>query len=257
MSEDLYKILGVDKQSTLAQIRTAYRKLASKYHPDKSTGDEEKFKSISLAYQILSDPDRRALYDKSGKYEGKKRTLSTSSPTTHRTYAVDNQNMAFSGLFEGIFGSGKTDIEVTLKDVYFGSKKTIYDQFGKAIEVTIPRGVADGYEIKLADQRPVKILYVNQTPYRVQGRDLHLDLQISLKEALTGVSRNLQFIDGSIIQVETDSKHVIQPESIVTYPGGGLPIGDSDRYGDLIVHYHVQLPQTLDAEARINICKFL
>jgi molecular chaperone DnaJ len=67
--KDYYKILGVKPSATGAEIKTAYRALAFKYHPDKNPGDkaaEEKFKQIGQAYEVLSDPDKRAAYDRYG-----------------------------------------------------------------------------------------------------------------------------------------------------------------------------------------------
>ncbi|MFN7088257.1 MAG: DnaJ domain-containing protein [Candidatus Paceibacteria bacterium] len=62
--EDYYKILGVRKDATQEEIKKAYRKLAHQYHPDKAGGDERKFKEINEAYQVLSDPQKRAQYDR-------------------------------------------------------------------------------------------------------------------------------------------------------------------------------------------------
>ncbi len=66
MSQDLYETLGISKGATEAEIKKAYRKLAMKYHPDKKTGDEKKFKEITFAYEILSDPSKRKQYDTYG-----------------------------------------------------------------------------------------------------------------------------------------------------------------------------------------------
>lgn len=71
--KDYYKILGVDKNATKEEIREAYRKLALKYHPDRSGGDEEKFKEIVEAYSILSDDKKRREYD--GKHKEYKHDL--------------------------------------------------------------------------------------------------------------------------------------------------------------------------------------
>ena len=67
--KDYYKILGVDKNASQADIKSAYRKLAQKYHPDKNKGDEtaeSKFKDVGEAYQVLSDPEKRNKYDTLG-----------------------------------------------------------------------------------------------------------------------------------------------------------------------------------------------
>lgn len=66
MAKDYYKILGVPRNATKEEIKRAYRKLAHKYHPDKAGGDEEKFKEINEAYQVLSDDKKRAQYDQFG-----------------------------------------------------------------------------------------------------------------------------------------------------------------------------------------------
>lgn len=69
MADDYYKILGISKQASAADIKKAYRKLALKYHPDKTKGDkalEDKFKKISEAYAVLSDPEKRNQYDTYG-----------------------------------------------------------------------------------------------------------------------------------------------------------------------------------------------
>ena len=69
MADDYYKILGVDKNAGADEIKKAYRKLALKYHPDKTKGDktlEDKFKKISEAYAVLSDPEKRNQYDTYG-----------------------------------------------------------------------------------------------------------------------------------------------------------------------------------------------
>ena len=66
MDEDYYKVLGLEKTATEAEIKRAYRKLAHQHHPDKGGGDEKKFKEVSEAYQVLSDPEKRKQYDQFG-----------------------------------------------------------------------------------------------------------------------------------------------------------------------------------------------
>ncbi len=69
MADDYYKILGITKPSSASEIKKAYRKLALKYHPDKTKGDkllEDKFKKISEAYAVLSDPEKKTQYDTYG-----------------------------------------------------------------------------------------------------------------------------------------------------------------------------------------------
>ena len=64
--DDYYKVLGVEKTATAEEIRRAYHRMAHKYHPDKSSGDEESFKKVNTAYQVLKDPKKRSQYDQYG-----------------------------------------------------------------------------------------------------------------------------------------------------------------------------------------------
>lgn len=66
MNFDPYKMLGVERNASPFEVKAAYRFMAQAFHPDKQDGDEEKFKNIKLAYEVLSDPDRRAHYDANG-----------------------------------------------------------------------------------------------------------------------------------------------------------------------------------------------
>jgi len=124
---DYYKILGVSKEASTEEIKKAYKKLAVKYHPDKNPGDkeaEEKFKNLSAAYEVLSDPEKRKMYDKYG-IEGLQGMPHASA------------NDIFAELFGGLFNFGssgksrgpkKSDdiqqvVTVDLKDIYTGRTK--------------------------------------------------------------------------------------------------------------------------------------
>lgn len=138
---DYYQLLGVERNATADDIRAAYRKLALKYHPDRNPGNKEaerKFKEISEAYDVLSDPERRRLYDLHG-HEGLR-------GTAHR----DFQSASFEDIFEAfgdifgdssffgdLFGLGRgrraarrgaslrVEIEIDFKEAAFGTKKTV------------------------------------------------------------------------------------------------------------------------------------
>lgn len=142
MPRDYYEVLGVEKTATQDEIKKAYRTLAKKYHPDVSTEPkdvaEAKFKEISEAYEILSDPEKRKLYDQYG-HEGVKNTFGQDGFDWSDFTRADDISDIFGDLFGGIFGGGgrsrsrsrnapqqgdslRYDLEVTLQDVLNGRK---------------------------------------------------------------------------------------------------------------------------------------
>ena len=189
MAEDYYKILGIDKKAGASEIKKAYRKLALKYHPDKTKGDkplEEKFKKISEAYAVLSNPEKRNQYDTYGSADFQQRF---SQEDIFRNFDLGDilkefgfgssqgrggQQGGFSGrggnsFFNNMGGGGFSqqkqppmkgqDIEyelpLTLHEIINGTKKTITINQGgiaKAIEVTIPKGLTQGKKIRLAEK---------------------------------------------------------------------------------------------------------
>jgi molecular chaperone DnaJ len=142
---DYYEVLGVEKSASQDDIKSAYRRLAKKHHPDMNKDNpkaaEEKFKELSEAYEVLADADKRARYDQLG-HEG---VASNFSPGgfnwqdfTRQSDVEDIFGGGFAGtIFEQIFGGGggrrrsrrgedlRIDVEMTLEDAYRGAKKTL------------------------------------------------------------------------------------------------------------------------------------
>lgn len=185
---DYYKILGVDRNATDKDIKSAYRKLARKYHPDVNPGDkaaEEKFKDISEAYEVLGDKDKRSRYDQFGQYwEHAGQPGQGGTPPGWDTFTFDYGGFGgggqteyggtgeFSDFFEMLFGQGRrgaagtgqrrayapakganveAEMEISLEDAFYGTKKS-FTLGRKKLEVTIPKGVKDGQKIRLAGQ---------------------------------------------------------------------------------------------------------
>ncbi len=140
MPRDYYEILGVDKIASEDEIKKAYRGLAKKYHPDVSTEPkevaEEKFKKLSEAYEVLSDPEKRKLYDQYG-HDGVKQQFGQDGFTWDDFTRADDISDIFGDIFGSMFGGGRGrrsrnspqqgeslryDLEITLKDVLNGTK---------------------------------------------------------------------------------------------------------------------------------------
>jgi curved DNA-binding protein len=178
---DYYKILGVPRDASAADIKNAYRKLAMQFHPDRNPGDkkaEERFKEINEAYQVLSDPKKRERYDQVG--ESYSQWQQNGAPgggfdwsrwTTQQPggQAVDLNDLfgegGFSDFFSAIFGGtgmGQTlrgrgarrapsyqqQVTISLKEAYSGTTRIL--QIGKRrVEVKIPAGVRTGSRIRV------------------------------------------------------------------------------------------------------------
>lgn len=186
--KDYYKILGVDKKASSAEIKKAYRKLAMKYHPDKAKGDksaEEKFKSINEANEVLSDTDKRKKYDELGSnWQNYQQQGGGNEGFDWGQYANQQQGgrqQQYSGNFEDMFGdSGYSDffdaffggsgrqkrgggrrsvatmgqdmqamIEITLREAFSGTSK-VFNYANQSIKLNIKPGVPDGHILKLA-----------------------------------------------------------------------------------------------------------
>jgi molecular chaperone DnaJ len=141
--DDYYKILGVEKSASKDDIKKAFRKLASKYHPDKKTGDEAKFKKISEAYSVLSDEKKRAEYDTYGKSfaggagPGAQANWGGFQGAGGQGFEFDLNDIFenFGDIFGGGFGGGRqqsrrgsdvsVDIELSFKEAIFGVRRTL------------------------------------------------------------------------------------------------------------------------------------
>ncbi|MEO8773271.1 MAG: J domain-containing protein [Gelidibacter sp.] len=177
---DYYKVLGLEKSATTADIKKAYRKLARKHHPDVNPNDktaEHKFKEINEANEVLSDIEKRKKYDKYGKdwqhgeaYEQAQRQQQSQQQYQQQGYGNFGggggyEEGEFSDFFESMFGGrgasggrGRTsgfrgqdfnaELQLDLKDVY-ETQKRVLTVNGKNIRLTIPAGVENGQVIKI------------------------------------------------------------------------------------------------------------
>jgi len=271
--KDYYDILGVEPSAGEAEIKTAYRRLARKYHPDvsKEAGAEEKFKAVNEAYEALRDPQKRAAYDQLRK--GGYRPGDEVRPPHggfgggppggvdfEEIFAGGGAGGGFSDFFEELFGrrraggfgqtgprgpqtraDARAKLAVPLEAVYRGDSVRI-GLDGRTLEVRIPKGVRQGQSIRLAGQGGgggdlfLEIEYAAHPQFEVDGRNVIHVLPVAPWEAALGATISVPTLGGPVeLKVPPDS----EAGRKLRLRGRGLP---GQPPGDQIVELEVLAP---------------
>jgi len=215
--KDYYKILGVDKKATEKEIRSAYRKLARKYHPDVNPGDksaEDKFKEINEANEVLSDPEKRKKYDE----------LSTYYQQYGRMPGAGAGPMGGDG---GVRYEYRTVSPEDLNDL-FGGQSPFSDFFETF------------FSSRFADQPETRTRTGGRrSPRATLGQDIESSVDVTLVEAYQGVTRvfELAELDGSSKRIEVKIPAGVDEGSRIRIAGQGGQ-GTAGR-GDLYLRIHV------------------
>lgn len=282
MSNSLYDTLGISKSASSEEIKKAYRRLARKYHPDinKEKGAEEKFKEINAAYEILSDEQKRAQYDRYGDSMFGGQSFSDFSKNMGGADLNDilrnifgggfDFNGGFSGFNSGFkssnFGFGEdldlnAELLIPFDKAILGGEQSIMIN-NESIKIKIPHGIKNGEKLRIRGRGKIRgaqrgdlIVQVKlgaSDEYERQDDDLYKKCDISLKTALFGGS----------IKVKTPRKEVsvkIPPNSKngqkIRLKGYGVQNRKSDIYGDMYLSLNVILPNVAQMDA--NLVKIL
>jgi len=226
--KDYYKVMGVSRDASAKDIKTAYRRLARKYHPDisKEPKAEEKFKEVGEAYEVLKDPEKRKVYDQYGKdWEQGQRAQASS-----HGFAGDNGNANYQyshDFFESLFGAAPHfrqqrqtgadlhgNVSISLEEAYNGAVKELHlphtQTASQTIKVKIPAGVKSGQQIRLAGKggagRPgaapgdlYLTIEVKKHPlFDVMGNDIYVTLPIAPWEAALGSTIQVPTLGGKV-----------------------------------------------------------
>jgi molecular chaperone DnaJ len=251
---DYYEILGVAKTADDAAIKKAYRSLASKYHPDKG-GDTAKFQEIQVAYDNLSDPQKRAAYDQYGHDAPQQ----GGPQWTHNAQHINPDQ--FRDIFGGMFGGGAGPFGDIFGNVHQQARQTrhvinmsLEDAFkGKqlrlpaGISINIPAGVRTGTRFF----NDTAIYEVNVQPHAKFKRandDLLVDVEINAIEAMLSIEATLDHLDGSKLQFTIPEG--IQNGQVVRLGNKGMKNPETDRFGDLMIRITVTTPRGLTDEQK-------
>jgi len=289
---DFYQTLGVSKSASEAEIKRAYRKLALEWHPDRNKDPKasEKFKEITRAYEVISDPKKKEVYDQYGEaafapgsgfgqqgpFGGAQTRTGRYGPFTY-SYSTsgDGGGSPFEGInfggfsdpfeiFEQFFGGGVSPfgrrgakqrpiyrLTIDFMEAVKGVEKTV-DVDGKKQTIKIPAGVDSGSRIRFGD---FDILLNVQPDSRFKREDFDLvtDIEISFSQAALGSIVTLPTIDGPLkLKIQPGT----QPGSIIRLRGKGVQHIQSNARGDQYVRVKVVVPSKLTSKQKELLTEF-
>jgi curved DNA-binding protein len=266
---DYYQTLGVPQNAGPDEIKRAYRKLANQHHPDKG-GDQATFKNISVAYENLSDPQKKAEYDQM-RMGGPQVRFTTGG--MHDFGDIFGGGHPFAGAFGHMFGDGSGRQQRRNRDLNIQCQVTLLDSFqGKQLEanyklpsgrnqtvvINVPPGISHGETIRYQglgdDTVPnaprgnlnVTIIVLPDSNFRREGDDLYTTIHITPIEAMIGCKKRVQYFTGEFREIE------IRPgvETGIEYASAGLGFNNphSGMKGRFVIVINIRTPAITDID---------
>lgn len=278
--KDPYKVLGVSSDAGTGDIKSAYRKLAKELHPDVNPGDsivEQRFKEVTAAYQLLSDPEKKAQYD---------RGEINADGSPNRGFGGRQRAGGFGGGFGGFGGFDAEDVEdffgdifskqrqqrgrtvrmrgkdvnyniqVTFEEAALGAKRRVKLYDGSMVNVDVPPGTVDAQTLRLrgkgmpgmggaeAGDAYVEIQVTPHKYFERDGNDIFLEFPVTITEALLGAKITVPTVHGPV-SVKIPSGSNTGTSLRLNGKGvGGRKGGPGDQY----VQLKVMLPDKPDPD---------
>lgn len=273
---DPYEVLGVRRDAGADEIKKAYRQLAKKLHPDLNPGNAKaaaQFKDVSAAYDLLSDADKKARFDR-GEIDAS--GAETRPRSSYRTYAESPGGAKYGAgadpgdIFEDLFGRsrgwGRSTIKTRGADVSYeltvdfidaavGAKRRLTLPDGRTLDVTIPAGAEEGQQLRLKGQGTPGLgggppgdayieIHVQDHPlFKRQGADIRIELPVTLTEAVRGAKITVPTIDGPVTMTVPKGSNT---GTMLRLRGKGVPEKKGGPRGDQYVRLEVVLPDGAD-----------
>ncbi|HSX40954.1 MAG TPA: DnaJ C-terminal domain-containing protein [Candidatus Saccharimonadales bacterium] len=288
MAEDYYKILGVAKGASAEEIKKAYRKLALQYHPDRNKTKEAdaKFKEVTKAYEVLSDPQKKQTYDQFGSAAFEQgagqgpfgaggpfggsggQQQGRYGPFTY-TYTTngDGANFDFGGfsdpfeIFEQFFGGGSPfgraqrrqtySLTISFDEAVHGVEKKVTIN-GKNQTIKIPAGVDNGSRIRFGEYDVVLDVTADRR-FQREGYNIISEIEISFVQATLGDEVTAPTIDGAVkLKIPAGT----QPDTVIRLRGRGVQHLRASSRGDHYVRIKVVIPKHITSEQKEVLKEF-
>lgn len=287
--KDFYDTLGINRSADEKTIKQAYRKLAKKYHPDTNPGNrnaEQKFKEVTEAYNVLSDQEKKKMYDQYGNAvfeEGFGKETGGfggfRNGGKYQEYHFEGGNMddIFGNIFGDLFheraarkGSDiRSEITIGFEEAVFGCDKVFQLQGNNgisSIQVHIPAGIDEGKSVRLkgkgqsgtnggtAGDLFLKVHIREKAGYERKGMDIYTTANIPFTTAVFGGEAKVSTIHGDVLckipaGAQSGSKIRLRGKGVVS-------MNNPSVHGDHYVTIQIQVPKKLNPQAREKLLEF-
>lgn len=267
---DYYSTLGIGKNASQEEIKKAYKTQSMAHHPDRTGGDDSKFKEINEAYQTLSDTQKKQMYDQFGSTDPNQGFNFRSGD-----FAGGNPfgQGGFDDMFSQMFGMGggrrrpqnnpiNVAIDITLEDVLNG--KSLNIEIGmsngrtKVVTVNIPPGVEEGQQIRFRGMGdnvhtalPPGDLFVhirvrNHQRFVRHGDNIQCNVNVDVLDLVIGTKATVNTLTGKSLEINIPPG--TQPDTVLSCKGEGLPNVRTKQIGNLLIKVKGKTPKTLTPE---------